>query len=512
MMKVVTGALICLASITCVRSAKSDSATIAPPSADQATRIDGVVTTEMTRRAIPGLQAVVIRHGRVVYDRAFGVADLESNRPVLPTTIFTLNSSTKAFTGVAIMQLVERGKLSLTAPASRYLPELPQAWQSVTITQLLTHVSGLPDVLNQPKGQGTGSLVGDGTEDSAWQTVTKLPVEAPAGQSYHYNQTNYVILGKIIQRVSGVPFDQFMRTNQFAPAAMRSTTFGDSRTIMPGRSRLYRYAGGSVDAAEGARSLEHAFDEFSPFIRTAGGLNASAEDVARWLIALQNGTLLSSSSVEKMWSPGRFNNGTPTSWGMGWPLSDHGGHLVAAGIGGRRTAFFVYPQDDLAVIVLTNLAGANPEEFVDEIAGQFIPDLLAVNGGGLPMPVKRLRLALIENGFKEPRATYEKLRQNDATFAVSEADLNTWGGVLLDAGRVDEAIAVFGLNVSLSPSSSNAHDSLGEGYEAKHAIDLAIASYAAALALDSSNGHANARLKVIKAKPSLSVPQSRDSR
>ena len=106
------------------------------------------------------------------------------------------------------------------------------------------------------------------------------------------------------------------------------------------------------------------------------------------------------------------------------PLSDHGGHFAAAGIGGRRTAFFVYPKDDLAVVVLTNLAGANPEEFIDEIAGQFIPDLLAVNGGGLPLPVKRLRLALIKKNFRETRATYESLRKNDSAFAVSEEDLN----------------------------------------------------------------------------------------
>ncbi|SEN18540.1 CubicO group peptidase, beta-lactamase class C family [Luteibacter sp. UNCMF331Sha3.1] len=467
---------------------------------DQAARIDVVVKSEMKKRAIPGLQAVVIRHGRVVYDRAFGVADLESNRPVVPTTIFTLNSSTKAFTGVAIMQLVERGKLSLSAPASRYLEGLPAAWRNVTIAQLLTHVSGLPDVIEQPKGQGTGSLVGDGTEDSAWKTVTARPIEAPAGQSYRYNQTNYVILGKIIQRVSGVPFDEFMRTRQFTPAAMRSTAFGDSRTIMPGRSRLYRYVGGSVDGPEGTRPLEHAFDEFSPFVRTAGGLNASAEDLARWLIALQNGTLLSPTAVETMWSPGHFNNGHPTPWGMGWPLSDHGGHLVAAGIGGRRTAFFVYPHDDLAVIVLTNLAGANPEEFVDEIAGQFLPDLLEVNGGGLPMPVKRLRLALMESDFKEPLAAYRRLEQKDATFAISESELNAWGGVLLNAGHVDQAIAVFSLNVSLTPGSSNAHDSLGEGYEAKHAFDLAIASYTAAVALDSTNEHARSRLKALEAR------------
>lgn len=175
----------------------------------------------------------------------------------------------------------------------------------------------------------------------------------------------------------------------------------------------------------------------------------------------------------------------------------NGGHAVAAGIGGRRSAFFVYPRDDLAVVVLTNLAGANREEFVDEIAGQFLPDLLATNGGGLPLSVKRLRTALIANGFTDPRRAYDRLKRKPG-FQVNEDDLNGWGGMLLDAGQVRQAVAVFGLNVELNPESANALDSLAMGFEAANDLPRAIVNYEASLKRDPDNGHAVGRLAVLK--------------
>jgi len=460
-----------------------------------ASGIDAVVREQMRRRAIPGVQVAVVRGGRVVYEKAYGIADLETSAPVTRDTAFTLNSSTKSFTGLAVMQLVQDGKVALDAPIGRYLPDLPPAWASVTVTQLLSHLSGLPDVLIQPKGQGTGSLVGNGGEASAWTAVQAMPFQSPTGTRWTYNQTNYVLLGKIIDRVSGMPFKRFMQERQFAPAGMRHAAFGDARDVVPGRTRTYRYQGGAVGSD--TRALEHAWDEFSPFMRTAGGLNASAGDVARWLVALNNGTLMSAANRQAMWMPGRFNDGRPGPWAMGWPVSDHGGHQVAAGIGGRRSAFFVYPRDNLAVVVLTNLAGANPEEWVDEVAGQFLPDLLAANGGGLPRPVKQLRAALIADGFRHPDTTYRRLLR-DPNFRVAEDDLNSWGGMLLDAGEVPHAMAVFGLNARLHPESANALDSLAMGYEAANEVPRAIANYAASLRLDPANTHAVDRLAVLR--------------
>ena len=161
---------------------------------------------------------------------------------------------------------------------------------------------------------------------------------------------------------------------------------------------------------------------------------------------------------------------------MGWPLRPDARHPVATGIGGRRSAFFVYPRDDLAIIVLTNLAGANPKEFIPEIAGTFYPDLGLVNGGGLSPAANQLRVALTAAPTTPPETTYARLQHADAGFAVSEDELNDWGGRLLGAGMRDIALRVFLLNTRLHPDSANT-----------------------SLQLDGSNDHAKAHLGLLGA-------------
>lgn len=485
------------ASLPASRSSNSLPSADSALSSSQRTVVEALVQDEMKRRRIPGLQIAIVRHGRIVFDAAYGTADIETGRPVTRDSLFTLNSSTKSFTGVAIMQLVQAGKLSLDAPVSRYIADWPSQWGTISVRQLLTHVSGLPDVLEQPKGQGTGNLIGDGDEVTAWAAVKARPVEAGPGTRFRYNQTNYVLLGKIIDKLSGTPFTQYMRTQEFDPVGASHFAFGETRDVIPGRVRIYRYANGAVDGSTKDAALEHAFDEFAPFMRTAGGLNGSAIDVARWLIGLQNGTLLDHASLTTMWTAGRYADGKPTQWGMGWPLRPDARHPVATGIGGRRSAFFVYPEDDLAIVVLTNLAGANPEEFIAEIAGAFYPELRLVNGGGLSPAANQLRVALAAAPDTPPETTYARLKRIDASFIVSEDELNDWGGRLLGAGMRDDGLRVFLLNTRLHPDSANTWDSLGEAYEARREPAEAIAAYRQSLKLDGSNEHAKAHLRML---------------
>lgn len=467
--------------------------------ASQATAIERIVRREMQRRRIPGLQIVIVRHGAVAFRGSYGVADIETGATVTPRSLFTLNSATKAFTGVAIAQLVQAGRLSLDTPASAFVPDWPAQWGVVSVRQLLTHVSGLPDILEQPRGQGTGRLVGDGDPDSAWATIRTRPVEAPPGTRFRYNQTNYVLLGKIIDRLTGMPFTRYIATHQFAPAGATGFAYGETRDIIAGRVRIYRYANGAVDGSTRDAPLEHAFDEFAPFMRTAGGLNGSATDVARWLIGLQNGRLLSPAALQMLWTPGRYADGRPTQWGMGWPLRSDERHPVATGIGGRRSAFFVYPKDDLSIVVLTNLAGANPEEFIGEIAGVFYPELRLANGGGLSRDTNRLRVALAAFPDDAPATIFARLRSGSPSFDVTEDDLNVWGGRLLAADRVEEGIRVLMLNTSLHPDSANTWDSLGEAYEAADRVTDALAAYRRSLHIDGSNEHARRRCSVLSA-------------
>lgn len=460
----------------------------------QTSQIKTFLQTRMRKRRVPGLQVAVVRNGKIVLLAALGTANIENSVPVTNQTVFSINSATKAFTGVAAMQLVADGKLDLEAAVSQYLDGLPVAWRQVKIRQLLTHTSGLPDILIPPKAQGTGSLVGTGGEDSAWATVQTLPPDFAAGEQYRYNQTNYVLLGKIIDKLGGKPFVRFIKERQFDAVKMPQTAFGDSRDVVMNRAQAYRYSQGALSAYS-KNNLERAFDEFTAFIRTAGGLNSTAEEIARWIISLEQNRILDKDNLNKLWSPGKFNNEQPTPWALGWVAVSRPSYRAVAGIGGRRSAFFVYPDDGLAIVVLTNLAGANPEEFIDEIAGFYLPRLA---GGSFSLQVKQLRSEVTKRGFNRTNEAFDNLKRKNPQFQPLENDLNQWGGQLMTEGDLKEAIEIFKLNVRLYPKSANVYDSLAEAYEIVGKRDLAVTNYKRSLELDPQNTNAVRHLEQLE--------------
>ena len=435
-------------------------------------QVETLVQREMRERRIPGVQVAVVKEGKIVLSKSFGT--------VTNKTIFPIYSCTKAFTGVAIMQLVEEGKVELSAPVSRYLDGLPAAWQPITIRQLLTHVSGLPNILNllDPKTYG---LPPGTNEEQIWAKLKAMPVYPP-GERFSYNQTNYYLLGKVIEKVTGKLFTQVFNDRQFQIAGMQNTGFGDSRDVIPNLTPTYRYVN---------EKLVKDYAEFPPFRRTASGMNSTAEDLARWIIALQHGKLLKTkSALETLWTAGTFNNNEPTLWAAGWMAKPRPKHRAVAATGGSRAAFFVYPDDDLAVVVLTNLAGAYPEDFIDELAGYYKPQIAASD------PVTALRMELRQRGYENAIAVYQELRRKDPLFQPLENDLNDWAYRMMNGGgKPKEALEIFKLNVFLYPNSANVYDSVAEAYTVNGNRELAIKNYKRSLELDPKNTNALQQLK-----------------
>jgi CubicO group peptidase (beta-lactamase class C family) len=330
-----------------------------------------LIRERMATLQIPGLQIAVVHKGRIVLNEALGTANLEHGIPVTPETGFSINSATKSFTGVAAMQLVEAGKLDLDAPISRYLADLPPAWAAIPVKHLLSHQSGLPDIVDDD------GVIG-GTEAQAWAAVTSLPVAAADGSRFAYNQTNYVLLGRIISQQAGMDFTAYFQQRQFAAAGMGRTSLGDSNDIIPGRAPSYSFyrhlrgAGGKPGSDVKGSILGHWRDEFPPFMRTGAGIITTATDMANWLLALDQGRLIKAQTRARMWQPDRLNDGTEGEWAMGWPVFESRKRRILAGIGGARSAFFIYPDHELAIVVLTNLAASNPQRFMDDVAQLYL--------------------------------------------------------------------------------------------------------------------------------------------
>ena len=334
--------------------------------------IDVFVKNVMHQRKIPGLQLAIVRDGKIIKTGNYGLANVQDSIPVSDNTVFTINSITKAFTGVAIMQLVEAGKLNLSAPVSTYLPDLPETWRAVTIQQLLSHTSGIPDIVDEEEAV----LIARGAEE-AWTKVLALPIDFKPGEKFSYNQTNYLLLGQIIDTLSGMPFTDFIIKEQLQKAGMTKTInagFGATKDVIPHAAAGYVYR---------KNKLNNMFFSFPPPLQTAAGMSSTATEMAYWIIALQNQQLLKDkSSLSTLWKPAILNNGKTggfnnllNGYAAGWPVIVRAKHPAAAPVGGGRSALFVYMDDNLSIIVLTNLAGGSPDVFIDELAGLFIPGM-----------------------------------------------------------------------------------------------------------------------------------------
>lgn len=335
----------------------------------------------MEERSIPGLQVAIVRNGRIEVLDTLGFANLEHRVRATRESIFSINSMAKAFTGIAVMQLVESGQLDLSAPVSAYLDGLPDTWRPVTVRQLATLTSGVPEIMVYTADSSV-ALIGDGSEDGAWKAAYAAPMEYPTGRGYSYTQTNYALLGKIVDRVSGRRFTEFIAERQFAVAGMPNTRYFNDRDIVPNRANTYMCV--STDGRPTGRTVNSHIN-WPAILQTAAGLHSTAEDLANWLIALERGALLEhASSIETMRTPVPLHDGRPGIWGIGWLIGRSAAGRVSAPAGGAKAQVVLYP-DGLGVVLLTNLLGAFHEQlapvtaseidltFIDRIAALYAP-------------------------------------------------------------------------------------------------------------------------------------------
>jgi CubicO group peptidase (beta-lactamase class C family) len=461
----------------------------------QADSIDAFVAKQMQKRKIPGLQLAIVRNGKIIKTGNYGLANVQDSIPVSNHTVFTINSITKAFTGIAILQLAEAGKLNLSSPVSTYLSDLPETWKAATIQQLLSHTSGIPDIVDEEE-----SVMIAATAEEAWKKVLSLPMDFKPGETFRYNQTNYLLLGQIIDKLSGMPFTEFITKEQLQKAGMVNTIksgFGATKDVIPHSAGGYRYTQGR---------LQNMFFSFPPFLQTAAGMSSTAKEMADWVIALQNNQFLKQpSSLDALWTPAKLNNGKTggfssllNGYAAGWPVITRTEHPAAAAVGGGRSAVFVYPNDNLSIIVLTNLSGGAPDVFIDELAGLFIPDMKESNGFGLSPSIKRLRKALEKSGYKNAIEEVNKTRKTNTNLELTEQEINGWGYKLISQNRMADALQIFKLNVFLFPASANVYDSLGEVYAELGDVAMAVKNYELSLKLNPQNTNAEQQIKTLK--------------
>jgi len=314
--------------------------------------VDSLANAFLASKEAPGVSIVVTRGRDTLVSQGYGMADLENSVPATPHTVYRIGSITKHFTAASVMQLVEAGRIKLDDSIGTYLPNLPARWRPATVRQLLNHTSGIPSYTDiGPRWMSKMSL--PIAPDSIVALTASDTLTFAPGTGWRYDNSGYVVLGMLIEKVSGKTYAQYLDEKLFKPLGLTETMYCSNAPIIPHRAQGYG------KEASGWRNAVF-IDMTQPF--AAGALCSSASDLARWNAALSSGRVVSAASYRDMTTP--TGSAAPRHYGFGLMVDTIGGHRVVqhgGGIPGFSTFNAWLPDDSISITVLPNSETARPD-------------------------------------------------------------------------------------------------------------------------------------------------------
>jgi len=335
-----------------------------------------------------GGAALIAKKGQIIYKKAFGMANLELNIPMLADNVFRIGSISKQFTAVAILQLMEQGKLGLQDDITKFIPDYPTHGHKITIEHLLTHTSGIQSYTGM-KEFGTISRL-DKTPEELIAFFKNQPMEFAPGTKWNYNNSGYFLLGYIIEKLSGKTYPEYVEENIFKPLGMTNSYYGSDSKIIKNRAAAYsKNEKGFINAEPLSMTLPYA----------AGSLQSTVEDLYKWNQALHSYKLVKKESLDKAFTPYVLSDGKKTDYGYGWsigkiqgsPTIEHGG-----GIPGFLTMGIYLPKEDVFVAVFSNCDCNAPEDIAAKLGALTI---------GKPFEYKEMKVD--SNELKKLTGVYE---------------------------------------------------------------------------------------------------------
>ncbi|TCN53961.1 tetratricopeptide repeat protein [Flavobacterium circumlabens] len=459
---------------------------------DKAKQIDQLMSLYNTYGQLNG-SVLVSEHGKVIFKKGYGLANMEWNIPNQPNTKFRLGSISKQFTALLIVKLAEEGKLKLDVPITTYLSDYPKATgDKITIHHLLTHTSGIPNYTSFPnffKDQSRNPF----TPADFVKTFQNLPLEFTPGEKFNYSNSGYFLLGYIVEKITGKSYEQYLQETILTPLKMTNTGYDHSDIILKNRAAGYEKRGKTITNAS-------YIDMSIPY--AAGSLYSTVEDLYLWDQALYKNKLLSPASMDLLYKP--YIRTGDEAYGYGWFIGEfanggkdklkvieHGG-----GINGFNTIISRLPADKNMVVILNNTGGT--------VLGEMNEAIRAIlYNQPYQQPKKSTAFELLDvfatKGLTAGIDTYQKVK-NDPTYGIKEGDMNNVGYQLLQTGKTKEAIEIFKINVATFPKSGNVYDSLGEAYLKDGNTKLAIENYKKSIELDPTNESGKKALEEISKK------------
>lgn len=324
--------------------------------------VDDYVGAQMRRQHVPGVALAVVKDGKPVRVKGYGLANVELNAPVTAATVFKIGSVSKQFIATGVMLLVNDGKVALDDKVGKYLEDAPESWQGITVQHVLNHSSGL---VRESPGFAPFETPSDA---EVIRKAYDTPLRFQPGEKFEYCNLGYFISAEIIRKVSGLDWPAFMEQRVFKPLGMNATRATSITAIIPNRADGYAFVDGKIQNAT----------QFIA-VRPSGAFVSTLADLMKWNAALEAGALLPRPLLERMWTPYKTTDGKEQPYGFGWYLDPVNGHKQihhGGALTGFRAEYTRFVDDKLAVIVLTNADDASANAIAVNVAAQYIKNLV----------------------------------------------------------------------------------------------------------------------------------------
>jgi CubicO group peptidase (beta-lactamase class C family) len=346
-----------------------------PPTEDSwDTRLEAVIREHLAERRIPGASIGVVTDEGLLFQRAYGLADVQNAVPAAPDSVYEIASLTKQFTAAAVLLLADEGRLSLDDSISEYVADAPAAWEEITLRQLLQHTAGFPDEAGQ-----FASLQGRWLKHTPREVMLaaarKDALESPPGSAFRYSSVDYFLAAIAIESASGTSYREFMRRRIFEPLGMTRTYLQDERRITPREAHGYTLRKGE---------LVNIWRDAQEEVAGGWGMFSCVPDLLRWDRAIRTGELLSPEAWSAMFQEAELANGERFRYGLGWWVPRRNGVPYQYHNGVTGTELLRVPSLELTVVVLTNLGqdgsvegnDADPWGLADLIAQALHPEFV----------------------------------------------------------------------------------------------------------------------------------------
>jgi len=439
--------------------------------------IDNYLQQTIKANEIPGLAVGVVKDGKIIFEAYYGKENLEGNNPVNQNSLFRIYSTSKLISTVGVFQLIEKSQLSLEDKISKYLENLPKEWRDVKIKNLLSHSSGIPNIIRY------NDISVNASDNEKMERLSKEKMEFETGNQFSYNQTNYWLLTMVIEKITGQKFEDYILKNQFKNSKDKILFSSNSSENIPNRvvKNFYNTK---------AKRYEKTSENDGLRAHSGNGVNITLPTFLDWSNNLSNNVFLDSKTKKSMWKPFDFNN-KKDRFAYGWDITKVNNHYSYGFSGGNVSAYRNFPDNNLSIIVLSNGYRYAPvqDQIINHIAGLVDGNLV----DEYLLSEESIISEFLKIDNQNAEQNYQTLKKEHPEWNF-EKTLNSIGYILIGNDRLNDAIKVFELNVKENLNSGDAFDSLGEGYFIAGKYEISKKHYLKSLELNPKNENARKML------------------